>query len=406
MRNGSLGLTLFSGLAIFVTACTGGGATPSVAPSAARSVAPSAATSGAPSTEPSASAATSDLKIGLVTDVGTLDDKNFNQYSWEGAQDGASVIGAPAPKSAVSQVSADIAKNIQAFVDQQYDVIVTVGFAAGADTAKAAKANPDIKFIGVDQTFVCVDENGDIDKTPAGAPDCNGLGDIGTTLPNRVGIGWKEMQPGYLAGIVAASLSKTGQIAAIGGTASVPAVPNYIIGYRNGAMSVNPSIKVEIQYVSAAADKAAFGDPPGGQAFATQMLTQFPDVDVMFQVAGATGNGVLQAACDKGIMAIGVDVDQYISAPATAKCTVVSAEKKLKKNVSDAIQRVAAGTDKGGPLVLDLTTDDVGLSPFHDFESQITPEIQAKLDAAVEALKDGSLKACEENAFGGCDPKK
>lgn len=396
MRNRSIGLTLFSGLAILVAAC-GGGATPSPAASAAPSGPASAEPSGDAS--PSASAAASDLKIGLVTDVGSLDDKNFNQYSWEGAQDGATKIGAPAPKSAVSQVSADIAKNIQAFVDEQYDVIVTVGFAAGADTIKAAKTNPTIKFIGVDQG-VCITADAEPDGTFACA------GDAATLLPNLQGINWKEQEPGYLAGIVAGSLSKSGHIAAIGGTKVVPAVPNYIYGYRNGAMSVNPSVKVEIAYVSAAPDKAAFGDPPGGQAFTTQMLTQFPDVDVMFQVAGATGNGVLQAACDKGILAIGVDVDQFVSAPATAKCTVVSAEKKLKKNVSDAIQRIAAGTDKGGRLVLDLTTEDVGLSPFHDFESQITPEIQAKIDAAVAALKDGSLKACEELPFGACDTTK
>jgi basic membrane protein A len=396
MRNRSIGLTLFSGLAIIVAAC-GGGATPSPAASAAPSGPASAEPSGDAS--PSASAAASDLKIGLVTDVGSLDDKNFNQYSWEGAQDGAAKIGAPAPKSAISQVSADIAKNIQAFVDEKYDVIVTVGFAAGGDTIKAAKANPTIKFIGVDQG-VCITADAEPDGTFACA------GDAATLLPNLQGINWKKQEPGYLAGIVAGSLSKSGHIAAIGGTKVVPAVPNYIYGYRNGAMSVNPSVKVEIAYVSAAPDKAAFGDPPGGQAFTTQMLTQFPDVDVMFQVAGATGNGVLQAACDKGILAIGVDVDQFVSAPATAKCTVVSAEKKLKKNVSDAIQRIAAGTDKGGRLVLDLTTEDVGLSPFHDFESQITPEIQAKIDAAVAALKDGSLKACEELPFGACDTTK
>jgi basic membrane protein A len=398
MRNRSFGLTLFGGLAILVAAC-GGGATPSPSASTVPPASVPASTEPSGEASPPASAASSDLKIGLVTDVGTLDDKNFNQYSWEGAQDGATAIGAPAPKSAVSQVSADIAKNIQAFVDEKYDVIVTVGFAAGGDTIKAAKANPTIKFIGVDQG-VCITP----DAEPDGAFKCEG--DPSALLPNLQGINWKEQQPGYLAGIVAASLSKTGHIAAIGGTKAVPAVPNYIIGYRNGAMSINPAIKVEISYVSAAPDKAAFGDPPGGQAFATQVLTQFPDVDVMFQVAGATGNGVLQAACDKGIMAIGVDVDQFVSAPATAKCTVVSAEKKLKKNVSDAVQRIAAGTDKGGKLVLDLTTEDVGLSSFHDFESQITADIKAKIDAAITALKDGSLKACEETPFGACDTTK
>lgn len=401
MQKRSLGLSLVGSLAIIVSAC-GTAATPTPSSSQAASQPPASQPAASGSSDPGASAsapASSALKIGLVTDVGTLDDKNFNQYSWEGTLDGAAKIGAPAPKSAISQVSADIAKNIQAFVDEKYDVIVTIGFAAGADTIKAAKANPTIKFIGVDQG-VCITAAGDPDGTFACA------GDAATLLPNLQGINWKEQQPGYLAGIIAGSLSKSGHIAAIGGTKVVPAVPNYILGYRNGARSVNPDVKVEISYVSAAADKAAFGDPPGGQAFATQVLTQFPDVDVVFQVAGATGNGVLQVACDKGIMAIGVDVDQYISAPATAKCTVVSAEKKLKKNVSDAIQRIASKTDKGGKLVLDLTTEDVGLSPYHDFESQITPEIQAKVEAAVAALKDGSLKACEELPHGACDTTK
>src|SRR6266516_5042276 len=131
MRTRSLGLALFAGLTIMISACSG------------------------------ASTGQTGLKIGLVTDVGTLDDKNFNQYSWEGAQDGASKVGGTA-KSATSAVSADIAKNIQSFVDQKYDIIVTVGFAAGTDTTKAAKANPSIKFIGVDQG-PCVTETGDPD---------------------------------------------------------------------------------------------------------------------------------------------------------------------------------------------------------------------------------------------------
>jgi basic membrane protein A len=339
------------------------------------------------------------LKIGLVTDVGTLNDKNFNQYSWEGTQDGASKIGAPAPQSAVSQVSADIAKNIQSFVDQKYDVIVTVGFAAGSDTIKAAKANKTTKFIGVDQS-PCLDASGAEDPTFA----CKG--DAATLLPNLVGIQWKEQQPGYLAGIVAASISKSGHIAAIGGTASVPAVPNYMLGYQKGAQSVKSSIKVELQYISAAADKAAFADPPGGTAFAKQLLSKFPDVDVIFQVAGLTGNGVLQAACDAKIYGIGVDVDQFLSNPDTAKCTVVSAEKKLLKNVSDQIQKIKAGTFKPGTAKLDITGDDVGLSPFHDSASLITAATQKLLDDAVAAMKAGTLKACDENAFGGCNIPK
>jgi basic membrane protein A and related proteins len=340
-------------------------------------------------------AAPAGLKIGLVTDVGQLNDKSFNQFSWEGAQDGASKVGGTAA-SAVSAVSADIARNIQSFVDQHYDIIVTVGFAAGNDTAKAAKANPNIKFIGVDQSFICLDANGDPDPTFTCA------GDAKTLLPNYMGIGWHEEQPGYLAGIVAASLSESGVIAAVGGTYSVPAVPNYIVGYANGAKSVNADIQVVVQYVSPNPDAAAFADQAGGKAFAQQLLSANPDVDVIFQVAGLTGNGVLQAACEAGIWAVGVDVDQYESFPDAKACTVVSAEKKLKKNVSDAIQSVKNNAFRAGGVKLDISTDDVGLSSFHDHASLITADIQAKIDAATAGMKDGSVTACELSPFQSC----
>ena len=372
MRTRSLGLALFAGLTLMISACSTGGSTGQTGP-----------------------------KIGLVTDVGSLDDKNFNQYSWEGAQDGASKVGGT-PKAATSAVSADIAKNIQSFVDQKYDIIVTVGFAAGTDTAKAAKANPAIKFIGVDQSFICITETGDPDT--AATPACKG--DPAKLLPNYQGIGWREQQPGYLAGIVAASLSKTGTIGAVGGTASVPAVPNYIAGYINGAKSVKADIKTVIQYVSAAPDKAAFADAPGGKAFAQQMLAANKSIDVLFQVAGLTGNGVLQAACEANIVAIGVDVDQFVSTPATGKCTAVSAEKKLKKNVSDAIVRIKDKKDKGRGLKLDLTTDDVGLSPFHDYESKITADTKAKIAKATADMKAGTLQACPPDNFGNCPVPK
>jgi basic membrane protein A len=337
----------------------------------------------------------SDLKIGLVTDVGTIDDKGFNEYSWAGTLAGAEAVGAPEPQYAISQASADIGPNIQAFVDQEYDIIVTIGFAATENTVAAAKANPDIWFIGVDQQ-PCVTEEGDPD------PNFGCAGDPATLLPNYQGINWREQQPGYLAGIVAASISATGHLGAVGGTAVIPAVVNYIEGYAQGARSVNPDVQVAVVYVSGAPDTAAFNDPAGGLATAQQMLAQDPELDVFFQVAGQTGNGVLQAACDAGIYGIGVDVDQFLSIPETAGCTVVSAEKKLTKNVSDAIQRIVAGTQTGGPVFLDISTQDVGLSPFHDFEDLISEETRTALAEAEAAMADGSLKSCEEQASGGC----
>ncbi len=338
----------------------------------------------------------SELKIGLVTDVGTIDDRNFNQYSWEGAQAGAEAVGAAVPQYAISQQSVDIGPNIQAFVDQEYDIIVTVGFAAGADTIMAAKANPDIKFIGVDQA-PCINEAGDPDDTFTCA------GDPATLLPNLQGLNWREQQPGYLAGIVAADVSETGHVAAIGGTSVVPAIPNYIEGFANGVKSVNPDAVVTVTYISGAPDAAAFNDPAGGQAIAQQLLAQDPQIDVMFQVAGKTGNGVLQAACDADIWAIGVDVDQFVSTPETADCTLTSAEKKLSNSVKSAIERIGAGEDQGGTLFLDISTDDVGISPFHDHEAAVSADAVAAIAAATAGMIDGSVVPCEaQEGTGFC----
>lgn len=338
----------------------------------------------------------SDLKIGLVTDVGTIDDRNFNQYSWEGALAGAEAVGAAEPQYAISQQSVDIAPNIQAFVDQEYDVIVTVGFAAGTDTIAAAKANPDIKFIGVDQA-PCV--------TPEGDPDASFAceGDPAALLPNLQGLNWREQQPAYLAGIVAADVSETGHFAVIGGTAVIPAVVNFVEGFNNGVLSVNPDAVVTVTYVSGAPDTAAFNDPAGGQAVAQQLLAQDPEIDVIFAPAGKTGNGGIQAACDAGIWAVGFDVDQALSLPDNAGCIITSAEKKLANSVQTAIEKIAAGEDQGGVLFLDISTGDVGISSFHDHADAVSDEAVAAVEAATAAMIDGSLSTCEaQEGTGFC----
>lgn len=376
MRKRSLGLTLFSGLAILVAAC-GGGASPS--PSAS-SAAPSIGPSEPASTEPSPSAAA--LKVGVVTDVGQLEDKSFNQSSNEGAKAAADAVGGQHDVIVTQNIS-DYANNIQTFIDDDYDVIVTVGFLIGTDTAKAAKANPDVKFIGVDQG-ICVDANGEPDPTFTCA------GDAAALLPNYQGIVFAEEQPGYLAGIIAASLTKSGTIAAVGGT-NVPAVVAYNAGYVAGAKSVKPDIKTLYQETDPDPAKG-FNDPAKGKAIAQQFIGQ--GADVLFQIAGLTGQGVLEAACDANVYGIGVDVDQALSIPAVAKCLLTSAEKKLKDTVQAVVMSVADGTFKAGTVVYDAssTPPAIGVSPYHDNAALITPEIQALVDKAFEDMKAGTLK--------------
>ncbi len=329
---------------------------------------------------PVTASGTSDLLVGVVTDVGTLDDRNFNQYSWEGAKAGAASIGAPEPKAVVTTNESQYAANIQSFIDQNYDIIITVGFALGAATLEAATANPDVHFIGVDQF--------------------QGNDPVG----NYESLIYSEAQAGYLAGIIAGSISVSGEIATLGGANFIPPVVNYMRGFQNGVLSVNADATVHIKYVTDSDLTLAFNDPAGGKSFADQFLAQNTDVDVLFQVAGKTGNGMLQAVEEAGISGIGVDVDQWASTADSAECIVTSAEKKLTSSVRTAIEEFAAGTVRDSNQFLGADTDMIGLAPYYQFADLITSEIQGKVDTAFEAMAGGTLDPCTPNACFTGDP--
>lgn len=379
-------------LALVVSACSSASTTPSASSSTVESMDSSASASASVSEEPvTGLAACGDPEtgdaflIGGVTDVGQLEDKSFNEGGWCGTIAGATAVDGRA-EVIVTEDPADYQNNMQTFISEDYNIIVTYGFALGNDTAIAAKANPDIQFIGLDQS-ICVDANGDPDPTFACA------GDAATLLPNYQGLIFNEAQAGYLAGIVAATLSETGVIGAVGGIESVPPVKAYIGGYMNGALSVNPDIDVLISYVSEDIT-TAFNDPTTGASLADQMIGQ--DADVIFQVAGLSGQGALEAACDADIYAIGVDTDQALALP-NLTCIVTSAEKKLVDAVSEAIQRVADDKAVGGTLLLDASSDPpkVGVSEFHNHPDLYTDDLQGLLDDATAAMASGDLDPCE-----------
>ena len=389
MRIRSTGLTLFAGLSILMAACTS--STASTAPSSAPSTAPSAAASTAASTAPSAApstAARSDLKIGVVTDVGAVNDKNFNQYSYKGAVDGAKLIGAKTPSVVVPKAPADYEPLIQAYVKGGFDVIVGVGFNLANPIAKAAKANPKIWFVGVDHD-PCINSKGDVDTT---FKDCTGV--IADLIPNYIALNYKEDQAGYLAGIVAASATKSKIIGAVGGVAICGPCVRYIQGYYLGAKSVDPAIQVKTAWVSASDFVKGFYDQAGGTTFGQQFIKQNAGIDVVFQVAGNTGNGVIDAACAAKIGAIGVDVDQHNSYPASAACILTSAEKHLSVSVAKSIVQINDKTAKGGKVIYDANNDGIGVSPFYDAASKLPADIQTKIDAALKGMKDGSVVTC------------
>jgi basic membrane protein A len=296
-------------------------------------------------------------KVGMVTDIGQLEDKSFNEFSWKGVQDGAKAVGGTA-NVIVTKDTADYKQNIQQFVDQKYDVIVTVGFLIGSDTLSAAKANPGIQFFGIDQ-FVA-------DPAPA----------------NYQGLLFAENQAGYLAGIVAANITKTNKIGAVGGQSNVPPVVAYIKGYEAAAKAEKPNIQVIVNYTE------SFTAPDKGEASAKTMIGQ--GADVIFQVAGLTGAGALRAACSAKVWGIGVDVDQYQSLPDAKACIVTSAEKKLQIAATEAIKRFKDKGKQGGNFFNDAKNGGIGVSEIRNL-SPVPAGLQDKLNKALEDMKSGKL---------------
>lgn len=317
-----------------------------------------------PAAQPPAAATEADcpkaevLCVGLVTDVGEIDDKSFNQSAWEGVQKAEADLGALV-KYVETKDAKDYGANIALFADKKYDVIVTVGFALGTATAEAAAKYPDIKFIGVDAFQ-------------------------GEPIANVAGLVFHEDQSGFLAGALAAMMTKTGTIAAVLGTNLVPPVQAFKVGYEKGAAYIKPDIKVIATYHPGGLD-VAFTDPEWGATTAKQALDN--GADVVFGAGGKTGNGALiEVAGSAGKYCIGVDSDQWETVPEAHPCLISSAMKLITPGVFELITLAKDGKFPSGNYF-----GAAGLAPFHDFDSQIPTEVKTKLTEIDTALKDGSL---------------
>jgi len=325
-------------------------------------VAPAGAPAAAPAAGAAPAASAGKFKIGLVTDVGRVNDRSFNQSAWDGVQQFGKANGLKEGedyKYIETKAATDYADNIQQFVDNGFNVVVTVGFALGDATIKAAKANPKINFIGVDQFQ-------------------------GAAAANVAGLIFHEDQSGFLAGALAAHLTKSGTIAAVLGTDTVPPVVRYKEGYEAGAKYIKKDIKI-ISVYNPKDISQAFNDPEWGAATAKQAIDQ--GADVIFGAGGNTGNGALQeVATHAGLYCIGVDTDQWETLPAAHPCLISSAMKLITPGVMDLLKQAQGGTFKGGNVF-----GGAGLAGFHDFDSKLAADIKADLTKIDAGLKDGSI---------------
>lgn len=310
--------------------------------------------------------------VGLVTDVGKVDDKSFNQTAWEGVQKAKTDGDANVVQYIETTDAKDYAKNIATFADAGYDEIVTVGFNLTEDTYAAAKKYPNTKFIGIDQ-FLMKD-----DKHPE------------FPLANLVGLVYNEDQSGFLVGALAAMMSKSHSIGGVFGTDAVPPVWRYGEGYRAGAAyedakNGTTTTVTNVYHNDVGFDKT-FTDPEWGATTAKSMIDK--GADVIFGGGGKTGNGAVTAAAQGGVYAIGVDADQYYTLPEASKMLLSSAMKPETEPVAALIKLTKTGNFPQGGYFF----GPAGYAPYHDLASQVPANVDAEMQALYKALTDGTLK--------------
>ena len=294
-------------------------------------------------------AADDEFKIGLITDVGGVNDGSFNQSAWEGLEKAGEELGVEV-NYLESATDADYQPNMETFVDEDYDLIISVGYMLADATREAAEANPDTKFAIIDDSSI--------------------------DLPNVTSLMFKAEQASYLVGYVAGLTTKTNNIGFVVGMTN-ETMNQFGYGYCAGAIDANPDITVQ-QF-----NANSFADSATGKTMANTAITN--GADIVFQAAGATGLGVIDACQEAGVYAIGVDSDQSSIAP---KTVLTSAMKRVDNAVYDAVQELIDDKLEGGVQTFDLAAGGVDIAPSQDL---ISDDVIKAVDEVKEKIISGDV---------------
>ena len=350
-------------------------------PPSTTTTSPDATAETSAATDPSAAASetagtggeASDFLACMVSDFGGFDDKSFNETAHAGMIKAKDELGIQT-KQIESNAEAEYAQNVQSMIDAKCDAIITVGFALASATEAAAKQNPDVDFIIVDNdSFEGVD--------------------------NAKGLIFNTAQPAFMAGYAAAAMSTSGTVGTFGG-AKYPTVTIFMDGFAEGVAYYNEAKGKDVKVIgwdTAAQDgqfvggNNPFGDIPGGKNTASTLIAQ--GADIIMPVAGPAGEGALQAAKESGgkVNAIWVDTDGYFSAPQYGPQIVTSVEKAMDVAVFEAIKAAKDGSFSSDPYVGTLENGGVSLAPFHDFEATLPEGLQAELDQVKADIISGTI---------------
>ena len=295
----------------------------------------------------------------VVFDMGGKFDKSFNEAAYAGAERFKKDTGIAYREFEVT-AEAQREQALRNMARRGAHIVVGVGFSQATGMEKIAKEFPTVKFTLVDAVV---------------------------DLPNVQSVVFKEHEGSFLVGMAAAMASKTGKVGFVGGM-DIPLIRKFALGYEEGAKYVNP--RIEVFQNMTGTTSAAWNDPTRGGELARSQFDR--GADVVYAAAGGTGLGVLQAAKDRGRLAIGVDSNQNHIQPGSVLTSMV---KRVDLAVYDAFKGAREGTWKGGVRVLGVADGGVGYAIDQHNRSLITPEMERRLQQARADIVAGKIKVTD-----------
>lgn len=293
------------------------------------------------------------LKIGMVADIGGINDESFNQSAWEGLQQAEKDFGIEV-KVIESKQASEYLQNMESLLDEDVDMVIGVGYTMKEDIQKQAENYPDKQFVLIDETYDTIPEN----VTP---------------------ILFRENEAAYLTGLVAGKMTKANNVGFIGGI-QTPVVSKFEYGYKAGVKEANEKATVNVQYAG------TFSDAAKGKSIANQMYGN--GSDIILAAAGGTGLGSIESAKEQNKYAIGVDRDQSDLAPNNV---LTSALKKVNVGVYDTVKEFVEGKlISGQEKVYGLKEDGVGIP--ESTKNLVPQDIIDYVNSMIEKVKSGEIK--------------
>jgi basic membrane protein A len=368
-------VALVSAASIALAACGGTAATPApttaptVAPTAAPTEAPTQAPTVAPTAEPVA------FKACMVSDTGGIDDNSFNENAWKGMEDAKAKLGIEI-KFLESRAATDYVKNINQFISEKCDMIVTVGFLLGDATKAAATANPNTRFAIVDFAYDPV-------------------------IPNVEGLVYTTNEAAMLVGYVSAGMSKSGIMGTFGGINIGGGVTDFMDGFVAGANYYNEEAGKSVTVLGWDAVKKEgsftgnFDSLDDAKALTVPMLQE--GADVILPVGGPIGGGAYTALQETSAedYGIGVDVDWVQSAPQYRDVLLTSVLKKIDVSVTAAVERAMKGEAPQAVFVSTLANGGVDIGPFNDFDAKVSQALKDGVAALKAKIISGEVKVAD-----------